>query len=121
LINRTAVATQLRHPRVLLLPQSAHSLAHMSCRTAVNMTKRAAAGAISASVWLEEEALAPLHVDPPKLSRSKKTQIVGYQRTSRTLMAFSVIAALSLVSYATYAHQWAELSALRHLGQTSPR
>jgi hypothetical protein len=93
----------------------------MSCRTAVNMTKRAAAGAISASVWLEEEALVPLHVDPPKLSRSKKTQIVGYQRTSRTLMAFSVIAALSLVSYATYAHQWAELSALRHLGQTSPR
>jgi hypothetical protein len=35
-------------------------------------------------------------------------------------MAFSVIAALSLVSYATYAHQWSELSALRHLGQTSP-
>jgi len=35
-------------------------------------------------------------------------------------MAFSVIAALSLVSYATYAHQWSELSALRHLGQTPP-
>src|SRR3984885_11375508 len=92
----------------------------MSCRIAVNMTKRAAAGAISASVWLEEEALAPLHIDPPRLSRSNKTQIVGYQRTARTLMAFSVIAALSLVSYATYAHQWSEISALRHLGQTAP-
>ena len=85
------------------------------------MTKRAAAGAMSTSIWLEEEALAPLHIDPPTLSRSNKTQIVGYRRTARTLMAFSIIAALSLVSYATYAHQWCELSALRHLGQTSPR
>jgi hypothetical protein len=85
------------------------------------MTRRAAAGAMSVGVWSEEEAVAPIHVAPPRMSHSKKAQVLGYQRTTRTLMAFSVMAMLSLVSYATYAHQWSELTALRHLGNTSPQ
>jgi hypothetical protein len=97
----------------------------MSCRTAVNMTKRAAAGAVSAAVWSDEGFGDPLQAVTPVISRSaarsNKRQVLGYDRASRTLIAFSVFAMLSLVSYATYAHQWAELSALRHLGNTSPQ
>jgi hypothetical protein len=85
------------------------------------MTRRAAAGAMSVSVWVDDDVGVPLHSDPPVISRSNKRQILGYDRTSRALMAFSVFAMLSLVSYATYAHQWSELSALRHLGKTSPQ
>jgi hypothetical protein len=97
----------------------------MSCRTAVNMTRRAAAGAVSAAVWSEEDFGSPLQTVAPAMSRSgntrsRKRHVAAYDRASRTLIAFSVFAMLSLVSYATYAHQWAELSALRHLGQNSP-
>jgi hypothetical protein len=34
--------------------------------------------------------------------------------------ALFMFAALSFISYAVYAHQWSELSALRHLGNASP-
>ncbi len=98
-----------------------HLIRRMSCRTAVNMTKRAAAGAMSVSVWVEEDIVSSFHPALPAVSRSDKRQVLGYGRASRTLIAFSIFATLSLVSYATYAHQWSELSALRHLGKTSPQ
>ena len=37
------------------LDGSTYWLTHMSCRLAVNMAKRAAAGAMSVSAWSEEE------------------------------------------------------------------
>jgi hypothetical protein len=85
------------------------------------MTKRAAAGAMSVSVWVDDDIVGPFPSDLPAMSRSNKRQVLGYGRASRTLIAFSVFAMLSLVSYATYAHQWSELTALRHLGKTSPQ
>jgi hypothetical protein len=100
----------------------------MSCRNAVNMAKRAAAGSMRVSVWLEEETdnrsqaaanLAPIYRS--KRQRApRKTITLRYDLGRLTAITFCVLAALSLVSYAVYAHQWSELSAFRHLGEASP-
>ena len=36
-------------------------------------------------------------------------------------MALSGLVALTFVSYAVYAHEWSELSAMRHLGNPPPQ
>jgi hypothetical protein len=99
----------------------------MSCRIAVNMAKRAAAGAVSVSVWSDDEADSPFHAaNFALISRSnrqhasRKTTTLRYDLVRVIAAGFSVFAALSFVSYAAYAHQWSELSALRHLGKASP-
>jgi hypothetical protein len=101
---------------------------HMSCRNAVNMAKRAAAGSMRVSVWLEEETdnlshaaanLAPIYRS--KRQRApRKTMTLRHDLGRLTAITFSVLAALSFVSYAVCAHQWSELSAFRHLGEASP-
>jgi hypothetical protein len=96
---------------------------HMSCRIAVNMAKRAAAGAISVSVWPDEETDSPFRgTEPAPVSRinsrytSRKTITLKYDLARIIAVALIAFAALSFVSYAVYAHQWSELSAMRHLG-----
>jgi hypothetical protein len=94
----------------------------MSCRLAVNMAKRAAAGAMSVSAWSEEETDSPSHATDRTLIAQRNSQhssagAMGLGRV--TAIAFSVFAVLSFASYAAYAHQWSELSALRHLGKAS--
>jgi hypothetical protein len=98
----------------------------MSCRISVNMAKRAAAGAMSMSVWSGEETDNPVHpADRALVSQRNNQRSWGGTITLRydlgrvTAVAFSVFAALSFISYAAYAHQWSELSALRHLGKVS--
>jgi len=89
---------------------------HMSCRIAVNMAKRAAAGAISISVSLDEEIDSSFHAaDLTPISPRKKQ----HSLRRAVVIAFCAFAALSFVSYAAYAHQWSELSALRHLGKAT--
>jgi hypothetical protein len=98
----------------------------MSCRIAVNMAKRAAAGATSMSVWSDEKTVSRFHVPAvalvPRLNRQHASQTIAlrYDLGRVTAMAFAVFAALGFVSYAIYAHQWSELSAMRHLGEVSP-
>jgi hypothetical protein len=46
-------------PLVFVSPDSLYWLIRMSCRIAVTMAKRAAAGAISASTWSDEENAGP--------------------------------------------------------------
>jgi len=43
-----------------------------------------------------------------------------YDQARSLTMGFSIFVTLSFVSYAAYAHQWSELSALRHLGKVPP-
>ena len=95
---------------------------HMSCRVAVNMAKRAAAGAISVSVWSDEETDSPFHgADLAPVSRikrqhtSRKSITLKYNLAPVIAVALILFAALSFVSYTAYVHQWSELSALRHL------
>jgi hypothetical protein len=83
------------------------------------MAKRAAAGAVSVPVWSEEETDSPSHATDPTLISQRNGQrssagAMGLWRV--TAIAFSVFVVLSSASYAAYAHQWSELSALRHLG-----
>jgi hypothetical protein len=98
----------------------------MSCRIAVNMAKRAAAGAVvTPSVWLENEADSPSYaIDRvPTLARKRVSNDVIALRCdpARSLiMGLSIFVTISFVSYVAYAHQWSELSALRHLGKVSP-
>jgi hypothetical protein len=99
----------------------------MSCRIAVNMAKRAAAGAMSMPVWSDEETGSPLYAADRSLTSRRRNQhksggavVLRYDLGRVTAIAFSVFVALSFVSYAAYAHQWSELSALRHLGEASP-
>ncbi len=83
------------------------------------MTKRAAAGAVSVPVWSEEESDSPSHVMDLTLisQRNSQSSSVGAMGLWRvTAIAFFVFVVLSSASYAAYAHQWSELSALRHLG-----
>jgi hypothetical protein len=92
----------------------------MTCRIAVNMAKRAATGAVSvpATSW-EEETDGSSHATDFSLISQRKSQrsSAGARGPWRaTAVAFSVFAVLSFASYAAYAHQWSELSALRHLG-----
>jgi hypothetical protein len=92
---------------------------------AVNMAKRAAAGAMITSVWSEDETDHPTHAnDCVPISRRKRGSngaiALRYNPGRLFAMALSIFVALSFVSYATYAHQWSELSALRHLGKASP-
>jgi hypothetical protein len=87
------------------------------------MAKRAAAGATSMPVWSDEETGSPLYAaDRIPISRRRNPQavVLRYDLRRVTAIAFSVLVALSFVSYAAYAHQWSELSALRHLGKASP-
>ena len=89
----------------------------MSCRMAMNMAKRAAAGVPSGLVWSDEAfgSFGSIGVASPSLPRERP------RRLRHTIVAgFCVFAALSFVSYAAYAHQWSELSALRHLGKAAP-
>jgi hypothetical protein len=98
---------------VALIPQLT---VPMSCRIAVNMAKRAAAGAMSVSVALDDEIDSPFHAADLTPISPRKTQ----RRVRRAVViAFCAFAALSFVSYAAYAHQWSELSALRHLGKAT--
>ena len=86
----------------------------MTCRIAVNMAKRAAAGTVSvpATSW-EEETDSSSHATDFRSQRSSAGARGPWRATA---VAFSVFAVLSFASYAAYAHQWSELSALRHLG-----
>jgi hypothetical protein len=91
----------------------------MSCRVALNMAKRAAAGAVSVPAALsEEETDSSSHAtDFTPISQRNSQRGSGATGLGRaTAIAFSVFAVLSFASYAAYAHQWSELSALRHLG-----
>jgi hypothetical protein len=98
----------------------------MSCRIAVNMAKRAAAGAVvRPSVWSENEAGSPSYaIDRLPTSARKRVSndviALRYDQARSLTMGFSIFVTLSFVSYAAYAHQWSELSALRHLGKVPP-
>jgi hypothetical protein len=81
------------------------------------MAKRAAAGARITSVWPDE-------IDD---SRPDRILISPQHGSNRAIaqkryparvfaMGLSIFVALGFISYATYVHQWLELSALRHLG-----
>jgi hypothetical protein len=87
----------------------------------VNMTKRAAAGAMITSVWSEDETDRPSYAtDCVPISRRKHSSndaIALRHHPGRIFaIALSIFVTLGFVSYATYVHQWSELSALRHLG-----
>ena len=97
----------------------------MSCRTAVNMTKRAAAGATKTFVRLDDETGPPSYtIDRVPISRRRRSSngviALRYNPRPAFAKALFMFAALSFISYAVYAHQWSELSALRHLGNASP-
>jgi hypothetical protein len=99
---------------------------HMSCRIAVNMAKRAAAGSMRVSVWSEEaDNSFGAATDVAPISRSnrppasRKAITLRYDLGRVAAVTLSVLAALSFVSYTAYAHQWSELSALRHLGEAT--
>ncbi len=91
----------------------------MTCRIAVNMAKRAAIGAVSvpAASWEEETDSSSHATDFTLISqRNSQRNSAGARGLWRaTAIAFSVFVVLSFASYAAYAHQWSELSALRHL------
>ena len=91
----------------------------MSCRIAVNMAKRAAAGAVvRPSGWLENEADSPsFAIDQIPTSARKR---VSNDPARSFITGLSIFVTLSFISYAAYVHQWSELSALRHLGKVSP-
>jgi hypothetical protein len=90
------------------------------------MAKRAAAGAmVTPSVWLENEADYPsCAVDRVPTSARKRVSndviALRCDPARSLIMGLSIFVTLSFVSYAVYAHQWSELSALRHLGNVSP-
>ena len=88
----------------------------MSCRISVNMVKRAAPGARPLV------CLSPVFEfsDVPKHAarRASSGAVVAKRDPGRLLaMVISGFVALSFVSYGVYAHQWSELSAMRHLGK----
>ena len=92
----------------------------------MNMAKRAAAGAMKVSAWSEDQTDSPLHATDhiPISWRNKQrgsNRAVALTRDPARFFAIapSIFVALSLVSYATYVHQWSELSAMRHLGKAS--
>ena len=85
------------------------------------MAKRAAAGAIIRRVSLDDEIAGPTTVKIPISVRNKEhgsSRAIAHKphRARLFAMGLSLLVALSFVSYATYVHQWSELSALRHLG-----
>jgi hypothetical protein len=91
----------------------------MSCRISVNMAKRAAAGAMKSSVRLDDEIDGPPTVQIPiSLRQHGSSRAIAQKRHPARVfaMGLSLLVALSFISYATYVHQWLELSALRHLG-----
>jgi hypothetical protein len=115
------------HWRRLSLAVIEQLTAGMSCRIAVNMAKRAAAGAVSVSVWLDEETSAsvravdlPMALATSSQHSSHKGNPPKYRRAHVIITAFCVFAVLGFISYGAYAHEWAELSALRHLGKPLP-
>jgi hypothetical protein len=94
-----------------------HLIGAMSCRMVVNMAKRAAAGATNVSVSLDEEVDSAFHA--ADLSRPISPRNTPQSLRQAVVIALCAVAALSCLSYAAYAHQWSELSALRHLGKAS--
>jgi len=79
----------------------------------MNMAKRAAAGAPGGVVWSDEKPVSCSPIAIRTTSPRKRPR-----RLRRTIaIGFCMFVALSFVSYAAYAHQWSELSALRHLGK----
>jgi hypothetical protein len=85
------------------------------------MAKRAAAGAIVRCVSLDDEIDGSPTVQSPVSLRNKQhgssRAIARKRHPARVFaMGLSLFVALGFVSYATYVHQWSELSALRHLG-----
>ena len=85
------------------------------------MAKRAAAGAIIRCVSLDDEI-----EDPPtdqilillQNNRHGSNRAIAQRHYPARIfaMGLSLLVALSFISYATYVHQWLELSTLRHLG-----
>ena len=100
----------------------------MSCRIAVNMAKRAqAARATRISDWLDDEPDNLIWADDQapsmrdnKQHSSGRTTTLRYNSRRVVAIAFWLFAAFSIISYAAYAHQWSELSALRHLNKATP-
>jgi hypothetical protein len=85
------------------------------------MAKRAAAGAIIRHVSLDDEIDGPPTAKIPISLRNRQhdcSRAIAHKPHPARLfvMGLSLLVALSFVSYATYVHQWAALSALRHLG-----
>ena len=85
------------------------------------MAKRAAAGAIIRCVSLDDEIEASPTDQIPILlgnNRHGSTRAIAQRRYPPRIFAIglSLLVALSFISYATYVHQWLELSTLRHLG-----
>jgi hypothetical protein len=88
---------------------------HMSCRIAVNMAKRAAAGAMP-PVY-SPAAFEPSDAPRRNTQRTSSSVLAAKRDPGRIFaIALSGLVALSFVCYAVYAHQWSELSAMRHLG-----
>jgi hypothetical protein len=82
---------------------------------AVNMARRAAAGDRRVPVGSDEQTDHPGRRSKPVSPGKNRLRL---QRA--VILGFCMFAALGFVSYAAYAHQWSELSALRHLGKASP-
>ena len=85
------------------------------------MAKRAAAGAIIRCVSLDDEIEASPTDQIPILlgnNRHGSNRAIAQRRYPARIFAIglSLLVALSFISYATYVHQWLELSTLRHLG-----
>ena len=88
------------------------------------MAKRAAAGAINVTVSYSDEIDDPRRAaDVASISWSRKlgSRAIKRRYDLRRLatILLCVCAVLGFASYGAYAHQWAELSALRHLGTAS--
>jgi hypothetical protein len=92
----------------------------MSCRIAVNMARRAAAGTINVTASYPDEIDDPHPAADIASKRSRKlaSRPVKRRYDLRRLatVVLCVCTVLGFASYGAYAHQWAELSALRHLG-----
>jgi hypothetical protein len=87
----------------------------MSCRISVNMVKRAAAG--TRLPVCSPTVFEPSDIPQRNTQQVSSSAVVAKRDPGRIFaMAVSSFVALSFVSYAVYAHQWSELSAMRHLG-----
>jgi hypothetical protein len=88
----------------------------MSCRASVNMVKRAAAGA--RPLVCLPPVFEPFDI-PKQATRRVSSSAVAAKRDPGRFFAMAVsgFIALSFICYGVYAHQWPELSAMRHLGK----
>jgi hypothetical protein len=79
------------------------------------MAKRAAAG--TRPPVCSPAVFEPPDTPQPNTQRILSSAVAAKRDPGRIFaMAVSSFVALSFVSYAVYAHQWSELSAMRHLG-----